>query len=184
MNLTLCNEFNVKFPTLPIMKRKKKQINEVLNSLISLIDDPNFDNDFIHLHTLNKIVQLTKSEYGFIGKYYEDSLHSLALSNIAWNSASKQFYKEHIDSPMVFALHDNLYDKNEEITIYNDYSKLNRSVLPKGHPPINRFAYIPIRAKGKIVGCIGLCNRLTPYKRKQLVQLDPILKFIALNINE
>ena len=52
---------------------------------------------------LEGLLDLMKSEYGFIGeiKYEEDGtmfLQTHAITNIAWNQATRQFYEDNIDA--------------------------------------------------------------------------------------
>jgi hypothetical protein len=56
-----------------------KQIMKDINLLLS---DQNFDKNYICNHILNKLVQITNSEYGFLGKIIEGKIYTYAVPPI------------------------------------------------------------------------------------------------------
>jgi len=135
------------------------------------------------------ILGLTSSKYGFIAELIVNGqehqyLQSLAISNIAWDEASLNFYKEHAPSGLRFEQFDCLYAAaivNNEAVITNEPSHDSRCCgrLPKGHPPLNAFLGLPLRHQGKIIGTIGLANRVDGYNEALVTYLQPIVDVVS-----
>jgi hypothetical protein len=97
---------------------------------------------------LQALLDLTESEYGFIGEVqYEDDgtmfLQTHAITNIAWNQATQQFYQENIESGLKFFNLHSLFGTvmtTKEPVISNDPKSDPRACqVPEGHPPLNHF---------------------------------------------
>jgi len=166
-------------PRNPFRRKKPKQkalLEEILKDINNLINNDEFDNQFLSTHLLNKCVQITKSEYGFLGmikkKPHTDEkyLKTLAITNIAWNLSSFEFFKKFIQHDLCFYnLHQTIFGcsiLNQKATIINKYDT-QRGVLPKGHPPVKRFLGVPIIKNGTVIAFIGLCNKLYDYSKKK-----------------
>lgn len=133
---------------------------------------------------LNRILAFTDSRFGFIGEVLHDSenapyLHTYAISNIAWDQASADFYAERVPVGMEFHNLDTLFGRvirNAAPLISNDpASDPRRGGLPPGHPPLNTFAGLPIFSKGQLIGMLGLANRPGSYPADLPAQLQPLL---------
>jgi hypothetical protein len=97
---------------------------------------------------LQALLDLTDSEYGFIGevKYEEDGtmfLQTHAITNIAWNQATQQFYQDNIESGLKFYNLKSLFGTvmtTKEPVISNDPKSDPRACqIPEGHPPLKHF---------------------------------------------
>lgn len=168
--------------------RKDNDINieRIIKDLDRLLQDEEFDNKFICNHILNKLVQLTNSEYGFIGKIVETEngsiLHIYSFTNIAWNSASNEFYHEHYNRNLYFTNMNTLFGdtiKSGKYTICNNYDK-SRNVLPSGHPLIHRFMAVPSLVGGKCLIVAGFCNKFKKYTKKNAKDVEKILNLFSL----
>ena len=58
---------------------------------------------------LDALLELTESEYGFIGEvFHEDDntpyLKTHAITNIAWNHETRKFYRENVAKGLVFSI--------------------------------------------------------------------------------
>ena len=200
-SLVLCE--NLSLPEKCICKlnrRKKKKKNDVLTDTIlkdinQLLVDSKFERSYICTHILNKLVQLTKSEYGLLMqvKHMQGNieLHAYGITNMAWNSSSRDFFKQHIENPLIFRDMDSvLFGEvvtTKEVLVCNDYQKQERLKLPKGHPPIKRFLGIPIVIGGQPIMVLGVCNKLQKYKADDAFRVEKlmiILAYLFINLEE
>jgi PAS domain S-box-containing protein len=128
------------------------------------------------------ILSISGSEYGFIGEilYRNDQpyLRTLAISNIAWNAETRQFYEDNAPQGLEFTNLDSLFGaaiKNGDIVIANDPATDPRSGgLPPGHPPLNAFLGIPFYRGEKVIGMFGIANRAEGYDHGLVEFLEPI----------
>ena len=179
------------------IKSKKKPRNKwsaISFELAELIDGEYFETEYIFNHILNKCIQITASEYGFLGEIKPNittgkkELHTYAITNIAWNSASRDFFKDYIERELIFGnLDTTLYGasvKSKQIFFTNKYDE-SRNIVPKGHPQINRFISVPCIIKGETKFVIGLCNKRTKYtlaEGKKIQKILDILKVIFIGL--
>jgi len=187
-NLVLCENFT--FPSFKCAgkHRNSKRKTSVINEINDLLSDPEFDRDFICTHVLNKLVQLTKSEYGFLGKvvYEPDGspiLHTFAITNIAWNSSSQQFFLDHIQTKLCFTNMDTLFGDvilSGEPRLVNRYDATKRAgILPHGHPPIKRFMGVPALVAGRTIAMLGVCNKAGKYNKQDILNTSDLLSVLS-----
>lgn len=179
MNVTLCNECTPNFNLNKILfcKSKKNLTLSLCNDLIKLIDDKDVDNAYIDRHILNKIIQITHSEYGFIGEVKGDKLYTKSITNIAWNNTSNDFYHQNKDHELVFDTDKTIFGcsiKNSKPIIVNKYD-YTRDVLPPGHPRVRRFLGFPLVKQGEIKYFVGVCNKLTKFNKSDIKSIKKIL---------
>lgn len=136
-------------------------------------------------YLLSKILDITESEYGFIGELlYDDNkmpfLRTYAITNIAWTDKLKKFYKENTNKGWDFRALDNLFGlviTENQIIISNDPTNDRRrggkTKLPHGHPPLNTYAGIPFYHKDKIIGMVGIANKNDGYSDEYINTLNP-----------
>ena len=117
---------------------------------------------------LETLLELTESEYGFIGEvfYSEEEkpyIKSYATTNIAWSDETQRLYEETKKKGMVFARLNSLYGAvltTGQLIISNKPASDSRSGgLPSGHPPLNSFMGIPFFGAGELLGVVGIANR-------------------------
>ena len=124
------------------------------------------------------------SEYGFIGqiKYEDDGtmyLQTHAITNIAWNQATRDFYKDNAESGLKFYNLNTLFGHvmvHAEPVIANTPSKGSRACgIPDGHPPLNHFLGIPFFESGGVTmnGMVGIANKPGGYTREDIEFLEP-----------
>lgn len=137
---------------------------------------------------LKNLLSLTKSEYGFIGEILynptgEPYLKTKAITNIAWNDDTREFYKKNAPDGMEFTNTKTLFGQvmmTGKPVISNDPSKDGRrSGLPPGHPPLIYFLGLPFYHKKKLVGMAGIANRPGGYKEDLVEYLQPLLTTCA-----
>ena len=175
---------------LDIFKKRKKEkyMTVLVEDINRIISSDYVDSTFVMTHILNKICQLVNAEYGFIGRieYTAEGvpqMYTYAISNIAWNSASFDFYQAHLDAPVMFNSADTLFGdaiKANKTVIVNSYDP-ERLRLPAGHPMIKRFMGVPFSfGNGSRPVCIaGLCNKLRKFDKVDALHVTKILNIVA-----
>ena len=136
---------------------------------------------------LDRLLALTGSEYGFIGFTGEDEqgpfLRTKAITNIAWDDATREFYRSHEAAGMVFRNMNTLFGRavtSERRLISNDVKQdVRAGGRPSGHPPLDTFAGLPIRDGAHMVGLVGLANRRGGYTEDLLDSLEPVLAYLG-----
>lgn len=132
---------------------------------------------------LKSILQITRSEYGFIGEvlYKPDRsryLKTHAITNIAWNEATREFYNKNKDSGLEFCNLETLFGKTVltgETVISNDpYQDPRRGGLPDGHPSMNAYLGVPFSLNGELIGMVGIANRPGGYNQELVTALEPL----------
>lgn len=179
----MCENFNV------FIRRKQSpqtSTNDILTELHRLITNERMDKRFLSNHILNRIVQMTKSQYGFIGRVADQTINgtlqpvldTYAVTNTAWDSASYPFFAEHIQHPIRFTELDTYIGScmtTHKPVIVHQYDT-KRDKLPTGHPVIQRFVAIPCVIGGRVVSIIGLCNKKKKYTKKDIRNVLCILQ--------
>lgn len=134
-------------------------------------------------HLLNDILKLTESEYGFIGEVLSNEsgnlyLETNAITNIAWDDASRRFYNEHAPKAMEFTKLDSLFGaviQTGEVVISNDpENDLRKGRLPDGYPALKAFLGIPIFYAQQLVAMLGIANRKEGYNQQLVDFLKPL----------
>lgn len=133
---------------------------------------------------LKGLLDLTSSEYGFIGevKYEPDGtmyLQTYAITNIAWDAATRAFYEDNVDSGLKFTNLNTLFGRvmtTKSTVLSNDpKSQTPGRGIPKGHPPLNAFLGIPFfkQAGSDMVGMVGIANKPGGYEQADVEYLEP-----------
>lgn len=132
---------------------------------------------------LTDILDLTGSEYGFIGEVLRTAegapyLKTYAITDIAWNDETRAFYEASAPQGMEFFNLKTLFGaalSSGEPVISNDpYQDPRRGGLPEGHPALNAFLGIPVHHGGELVAMLGIANRAGGYDRDLIDFLSPL----------
>jgi PAS domain S-box-containing protein len=132
---------------------------------------------------LTDILALTTSEYGFVGEVLrtpegDPYLKTYAVTNIAWDQATRTFYDTHAPQGMEFRNLKTLFGAamtTGEPVIANDpYHDPRRGGLPEGHPALNAFLGIPVHHGGELVAMLGIANRPGGYDQALIDFLHPL----------
>ena len=127
---------------------------------------------------------LTESAFGFIGEieHHENGdpyLHLHALSDIAWDDATRQLYSRLESGGMQLTRLKSLFGvtlTTGEAVISNQPASDPRSGgLPPGHPRLESFAGLPIYWGGEMVAMLGLANRRSGFDTGMVEFLAPLL---------
>nr|WP_298170566.1 PAS domain S-box protein [uncultured Pseudomonas sp.] len=134
---------------------------------------------------LKRILELTASQFGFIGEVLHDEqgapyLRSYAIGNTAWDTASNRAFVEQGQSALELHDLDTLFGqvvRSGEPLLSNAPS--TSSGLPAWHPPLHCVAGLPIHAQGELVGVLGLANCADGYAQPLVEQLQPLLSTLG-----
>ena len=146
---------------------------------------------------LGHLLELTESEYGFIGEIIiaedgspimEESymkfrgrpyLKTHAITNIAWNEETRAFYAENAPKGMEFHNLQTLFGAvivtGEPVIANSPSDDPRRGGLPDGHPPLNAFLGVPFYKNNKMTGMAGIANRSGGYDEDIIDYLRPLL---------
>ena len=137
---------------------------------------------------LGDLLRLAESEYGFIGEILHDAagqpyLKTHAITNVAWDDASRRYYDEHAAQGLEFHNLKTLFGAailSGEPVIANDPpNDPRRGGLPPGHPAMTAFLGLPIRVGGQLVAMAGVANRNGGYDFALVNWLQPLLLTIG-----
>ena len=133
---------------------------------------------------LDTLLELTESEYGFIGeiKYEDDGtmfLQTHAITNIAWNQATLQFYEDNREAGLKFynlkSLFGTVMTTGEPLIANDPAIHPKRTGIPEGHPPLRHFLGIPFfKPGGEINGMVGISNKPGGYSAADIELLEPL----------
>ncbi|MFT5349399.1 MAG: diguanylate cyclase (GGDEF)-like protein/PAS domain S-box-containing protein [Gammaproteobacteria bacterium] len=162
---------------------KHQQIEYVVSELLSsYFKEQNLKASFDGM--LSTVLELTESEYGFIGEVLfdkEDSpyLKTYVLTNIAWNDETRRFYDENAPDGLEFRNLKTLFGAvmtSKEVVISNDRINDPRSGgIPEGHPSLDTFLGIPIIHDEKLIGMLAMANRPGGYDEEITKSLSPVI---------
>ena len=173
--------------------------NQILQAISSIQTQYLIDAEPRHLFDgmLAHLLELTESEYGFIGEIHfaadgspkmeqgylkvrgRPYLKTHAITNIAWNEETRAFYAENAPKGMEFHNLETLFGAvmvTGKPVIANSPSTDPRSGgIPEGHPELNAFLGIPFYKNDKMTGMVGIANRSGGYDRAMVHYLQPFL---------
>ena len=132
---------------------------------------------------LNSILDVTGSEYGFIGQVlYSDGkpyLKNFATTDISWNEETRSFYETNSPDGLEFVNLDNLFGAvitSGKPVITNDAPNDPRAGgIPEGHPPLKSFMGLPFYSGETLIGMVALANREGGYDQSIIEFLSPLL---------
>ena len=137
---------------------------------------------------LTDLLALTHSAYGFVGEVFYDSpeapwLQVHALTNLAWDEASRKAYADADGPGMAFRKLDTLFGSalrtGEPVLTNAPAADPRAGGTPQGHPPLLAFLGIPVGPKGQLLAMVGLANRPGGYSVHQIDLLRPLLDTIG-----
>ena len=133
---------------------------------------------------LEVLLDLTGSEYGFIGEVLHSPegdpyLRTHAITNIAWTEELREHYALNAPLGMEFRNLRTLFGAvltSGEAVLTNEPEKDARSGgIPHGHPPLKAFLGLPFKSGGVLVGMVGIANRPVGYGPDVIEFLQPLL---------
>lgn len=158
---SLCGEFTLNF--MQRRKKKMKQLDAMKKDIQILMTD---GIEGLHQHVLNKVVQFTQSEFGFIAKPAGTTVFNIEMFAQTDHVTRDAEYRCITDS----VIHEKVF-KESKVFIDNKTSER--------YPLIKRFAAFPIVHKGEPVAFIIVCNKFKTYKKKEIQPVKEMLEDIA-----
>jgi len=137
---------------------------------------------------LKKVVNLSESEYGFLGEVKQGFsgnpyIKILTFSKLSQNISMQNFVEKYSPPNMEFHNTHNLFGtvlQTKKPTIANDPLRDPRSGgLPPGHPPVHSFLALPVFHEKKMVAVIGVANRRGGYDQSLVDYLQPLLSTVG-----
>lgn len=160
-----------------------KSIEEIQTLFIQ-----NLESDVAFDQMLSCVLDISESEYGFIGEVLHSQegkpyLKTHAITNIAWNKETKEFYEENAPKGLEFynlkTLFGQVMETEKPVISNSPYTDPRRGGLPEGHPPLNHFLGIPIKIEDQLVGMMGVSNRPGGYDKSVIKLLSPYIQTCA-----
>lgn len=170
-----------------IIKTNSKIMRSINSALASFIN-ADIPKKEIFDTILDKLLDITKSEYGFIGEILrkDDSapyLKTHAITDISWNHDTRKFYKDNIRKGLEFYNLNTLFGitirTGQYVISNNPNTDPRRGGLPAGHPPLNAYMGVPIYSGNMLIGMAGVSNRPGGYDEEMVYQLKPLLGTIG-----
>ncbi len=133
---------------------------------------------------LRSLLSVSESEYGFIGEVLSTEagqpyLKTHAITNIAWDQQSRDFYESNAPRGLEFTNMETLFGRvittGKVIVANNPATDPRRGGIPDGHPPLRAFLGIPLYSRDKLVGMAGLANRKNGYTASVVEPLSPCI---------
>ncbi len=162
-------------------------VSEAQADFISDADPhPTFD------RLLSQLLDITDSQYGFIGETPQDAggapyVRIYAISDISWDDTSRGLYQSMVRGGFEFrnpnTLIGHVLSSGEPLLSNAPASDPNRGGLPPGHPPLNSFMGLPLYRGGELVGMIAVANRPDGYDEAQIAHLQPFTATCAVLID-
>jgi diguanylate cyclase (GGDEF)-like protein/PAS domain S-box-containing protein len=137
---------------------------------------------------LNSLLDLTDSEYGFIGEviYGEDGRAHLkmhVITNLSWSEETQQLYDRTASLGMEFYNLDTLFGhvitERKPVISNNPSTDPRRGGLPPGHPELRAFLGLPFFKGTELIGVAGIANRPGGYDVGLVPFLQPFLSTCA-----
>ncbi len=137
---------------------------------------------------LDVLLELTGSPFGFLGEARFDaegqpSLMVTAISDVAWDDASRRRQRSAAAGGMVFERLDTLFGHvltSARPVISNAPHEDARSGgVPPGHITMESFLGLPCLLGDRLVGMVAVANRPGGYDRSWVTFLEPLLRTFA-----
>ncbi|MFT5434088.1 MAG: GAF domain-containing protein, partial [Myxococcota bacterium] len=153
------------------MPSRERRLLDVLHRVqVDFLFDDDRQRAFTEL--LRHVLEMTGSEYGFIGEVLTTAegkayLKTHAITNIAWSPETRRFYDDNFATGLEFDGLKTIFGAvltSRSVVIANDpVNDPRRGGPPPGHPPLDAFLGIPFHAGREMVGMVGVANRKGGY---------------------
>lgn len=171
---------------LPPNESELKKSHDLLAAITQIqaefIEDAGLHSSFNHL--LEILLRITESQYGFIGEVLYNAenqpyLKTYSTTNIAWSPESEVLYPVTNNRTKkvknLKTLFGDVISSGEMVIANTPVIDTHKDGLLPGHPPLNAFLGLPLYHRSKMIGMIGLANRVQGYDQKLVDYLHPLL---------
>lgn len=146
---------------------------------------------------LESLLDLTNSEYGFIGEIMFCAegaaeiqegfmkvrgvpyLKTHSITNIAWDEETQKFYQDNYEQGMEFTNMETLFGAvvmtGKPVIANHPQTDPRAGGIPQGHPPLNAFLGLPFFRGDHLSGMVGIANRPKGYTAEIIDYLQPFL---------
>ncbi|MCZ2498587.1 EAL domain-containing protein [Xylophilus sp. Kf1] len=139
---------------------------------------------------LGHFMALSHSAYGFLAETLTDhdgsvTLRCRALADIQWDNETRSRHAADVDDGLVYAdlpllRRANLQGNQPLVINRADHDADGAALgLPPGHPPLESFLGLPLRAADRVVAYVGLANRPGGYSPQLVELLAPLVGTVA-----
>ncbi|HNW02462.1 MAG TPA: EAL domain-containing protein [Burkholderiaceae bacterium] len=137
---------------------------------------------------LSELLTLTQGDFGFVGEVLfsgenKPFIKMHAITNIAWDAASRRLYEENAARGMEFhnlkTLFGSALVSGKPVIANEPAIDPRKGGIPHGHPPLNAFLGIPIHHGNELVAMIGLANKPGGYSQADIDFLAPLCSTIG-----
>ncbi len=160
--------------------------NQLLSDVILLLSRVNVVEEPGRLFEsmLDVLVEYSESEFGFIGEVFIDELgkpylKTHAITNIAWDQATRDVYDQNATTGFEFrnlqSLFGHVLTSGKAVISNEPAADFRRAGVPAGHPELTAFMGLPFYHRGDMVGMVGVANRVGGYNELIQNALEPIL---------
>ncbi|MCC7270821.1 MAG: GAF domain-containing protein [Rhodocyclaceae bacterium] len=146
---------------------------------------PTFDRLLSHL------LDITDSQYGFIGEVFhadngEPYLKPYAITDISWDDASRALHRSYIRGGFEFrnlkTLFGHVLTSGKPVLSNDPAHDPRRGGLPPGHAPLHAFMGLPLWRGNRLVGMAAVANRPGGYDAALVDHLQPFTSTCAVLI--
>ncbi|MHC5002666.1 MAG: CHASE domain-containing protein [Planctomycetota bacterium] len=137
---------------------------------------------------LSSLLEVTESGYGFIGEILRGPddvpyLKTHAITNIAWNAQTREFFEKNAPSGLEFrnlkTLFGSVITSGQPVIANRPHDDPRRGGLPEGHPEMRCFLGVPFYLRDRMIGMVGVANRPQGYDEQLVAHLRPLLNTCA-----
>ena len=167
--------------------RMLEAVSEAQADFISDADPhPTFDRLLTHL------LDITDSQYGFIGEAFLDAngapfLRPYAITDISWDDDSRKLHEQYVSGGFEFrnlnTLFGHVLSSGEPVLSNSPATDPRSGGLPPGHPPLDAFLGLPLHRGSELVGMIAVANRPGGYADAHIEHLQPFTTTCAVLID-
>jgi PAS domain S-box-containing protein len=165
-------------------RKRREEIILLISHVRSKFIELSSDKKAFFSYLLKKIIQITESQYGFIGEICEDStgkyLKTLDLTDISWDEITSKFYQDNAPQGLEFRNLDTIFGhviKSGQLLITNDAKRHPKAAgVPSGHPPLDSFMGVPIFYNNSMFAMVGLANKKNGFTFDDYHYLKPFFE--------
>ncbi|MFP3908676.1 MAG: GAF domain-containing protein [Archaeoglobaceae archaeon] len=157
-------------------QKEQKRFTQLLESLWESAQMVDAGYEALCDHVLNKIVEMTHSEYAFYGFLNEEEtvMNIYSWSQKALEDCGSQIKPSEFPIPAAGVWGD-VVSKRKRI-ILNDYQNAeDKKGTPDGHVPLKRILVVPTFSSGKIVSIATVANKHSDYTEEDAKQLEAFM---------
>ena len=137
---------------------------------------------------LEDAIEITDSEYGYVGQVCRDGdgddyLRVVAAQDVTGLEGRDEFFARSVAEGLEFRDAETPFAEplitDEVATVSGGISDAAAETLPVGHPPIDAIVAVPVHHAGSMIGMLALCNRAGGYPAELIEDIEPLRMTVA-----